>query len=380
MTGFSGGSVYEKIGVVPVINTTSNKTVLGGSLLSPTVLEAMEEANSTSVVMEELLAKSGEYIAKLLGVEAAYVTSGCAAALVLSTAGCIAGKDPEKIGRLPDTSGLKSDVLIQTKPPSPYARCFTIPGASLLEIGEESGCTLQQLEAAIGSNTAAVAYLARPDLDSSVVSLEDALTAAHAHNVPVVADAAAQVYPVDHFRSTAQSADLVCFGGKYFGAPHSTGFVCGKKGLVEAAAANGFIAYETSGRQAIGRAMKTDRQEIAGLVAALDAWLSMDHAARLSRYEHRLSKIGQMLETVAAVRSTKVVPGDGLMGGQLRVSLDRGALSKSAEELTDELQHDGNPRLRVGVGQDYTFGVQVHNVAEAHDQVIADRLRRVLAG
>ena len=110
MTMFGDGDILEELGVRPVINAAGNGTILGGSTPSPAVREAMERANLHFVEMRELLEKSGEYIAGVLGTEAAYVTSGCAAALTLSTAACMAGTDPEKIGRLLDTTGMKNEI------------------------------------------------------------------------------------------------------------------------------------------------------------------------------------------------------------------------------------------------------------------------------
>ena len=227
----SGPSVYTRLGVRPIINAQGNRTVLGGSITTPAVTQAMDEASHTYVEMRELLEKSGEFIAEILGVEAAYVTSGCAAALALSAAACMTGRDPEKIGRLPDTTGMKNEVLLQKPQQYGYDRSFTVPGAKLVRVGDDDGCTRDELDAAIGENTAAVAYLIRADEDDSVVPLEDAVELAHSRGVPVIADAAARIYPLDYFRRNAQSADLVCFGAKYFGASQSAGCVCGNKEL-----------------------------------------------------------------------------------------------------------------------------------------------------
>ena len=245
MTIFSGGNVYEKLDVRRVINAMGNQTVLGGSSPSDAVREAMEHANVSYVEMEELLSKSGEFIAKTLGTEAGYVTAGCAAAMALSAAACMTGNDSEKIYQLPDTSGMKNEILIQRKQRYSYDRCYTVTGAKLLEVGDDQGCTEQQLAEAIGPNTAAVAYFIQKDWDDSVLSLDEVVRIAHENDVPVIADAASQNYPLDYMIGNANAADLVCFGAKYFGAPHSTGFLCGKKELVDAAIANGFIGFHT---------------------------------------------------------------------------------------------------------------------------------------
>lgn len=169
----SSRRVYQELGVKPAINATGGRlTKLGGSILSPKVRLAMEEANRYYVDMEELQEKSGQAIAKLVGCEAAYVTPGCCAALALGTAACMAGTDPEKIERLPDVTGMKHEVIIQKGLRVTYDRCVTIPGAKLVQVGDESGTTPQQMEAAIGEKTAAIHCLA-PGTREGLVPLEE---------------------------------------------------------------------------------------------------------------------------------------------------------------------------------------------------------------
>ena len=372
MNDYTGENVYTRLGARPVINAAGNTTVWGGSVPSPVVKQAMDEASMSFVAMEELLERAGQHIARQLGVDAAYPTAGCYAALVLSTAACISGNDPGKAAQLPDTTGMKSEVVLQQSQRYGYDRAYTVPGSTLVPAGNDDGCTPDELEAAIGPNTAAVAYLVNKDQGSAVVSLEDAVHIAHEHDVPLIADAAAQIYPVDYFRRNAQSADLVCFGGKYMGAPHSAGYVCGKADLIEAVAAHGFI-----GPQPFGRAMKMDRQEIVGLVAAIDGWLTMDHEERLIGYGDSFSVIESGLEGVPTVRKAQVAPNNSYVGLQLDVVLDTEAYGNNASHVVDELDQ-GSPRIRVTAPEDDTVTINVHNLAEGDDQIIADRLRAVL--
>src|SRR5439155_6677582 len=165
--------------------------------------------------------------------------------------------------------GMKDEILIQACLRIKYDRCVTVTGARLLEVGDEEQTTRQQLEAAIGPRTAAVHFFAYGE-GWGCLPLTDVIQIAHAHDVPVIVDAAGQTYPVDYLRKyTRMGADLVCYAGKYFDAPHSTGLITGRKELVEAAAMNSFIGFETLGIRAIGRPMKVDRQEIVALVVAL---------------------------------------------------------------------------------------------------------------
>ena len=335
----------------------------------------MDAANLHYVEMKELMEKSGEFAARVLGCEAAYVTSGCAAALSLSTAACMAGEDREKIARLPDTTGMKSEVLIQKTHRYTFDRCFTIPGGKLIEVGDDNGCTAEQLEEAIGPKTAAVAYFVQPDWGSSVLTLEEAVEIAHGRDVPVIADAGSRIYPLDYFRSLAQSADLVCFGGKYFGAPHSTGLVCGKKELVDAVVAQGFMAFHTEELASFGRVMKVDRQEVVGLCAALDDWFSMNHEDRLLENDRRVSVIQEGLRGVPDVH-IRSVQTPHFYGSTLQVDTGSGAFGKDSQQVAREL-YEGDPCIWVGVIDD-AVTVNVHTLNPGEEEIVADRLRKVL--
>jgi len=375
MTIFSGGNVYEKLDVRRVINAMGNQTVLGGSTPSDAVREAMEHANVSYVEMEELLAKSGEFIAKTLGTEAGYVTAGCAAAMALIAAACMTGDDSEKIYRLPDTSGMKNEILIQKKQRYSYDRCYTVTGAKLLEVGDDQGCTEQQLTEAIGPNTAAVAYFIQKDWDDSVLSLDEVVRIAHENNVPVIADAASQNYPLDYMIGNANAADLVCFGAKYFGAPHSTGFLCGKKELVDAAIANGFIGFHTGGRKAIGRPLKVDRQDVVAVIAALDEWFTMNHEDRLISIDNRLTTMESDLQGIPNVEA-KVVRHENFWGASLQLTLDSG-FGKSAKEVADDLDR-GEPRIWVNPETENTIIVNAHTLKEGEGAIVAQQLRQSL--
>ena len=378
MTTTGKGSVYAKLGVRPIINAQGNRTVMPGSAPTPEVARAMEDAANTYVEMEELLERSGEFLAELLGVEAAYVTSGCSAALALSTAACMAGRDPDLIARLPDTTGMKNEVVLQKAQQYSYDRSFTVPGAKLLRPGDEDGCTREQLEAALGPQTAAVAYLISANEPDSIVHLEDVVEMAHARGIPVIADAAARIYPLDYFRRNAQSADLVCFGAKYIGAPQSAGFVCGKKDLIDAVVDHGFIGFQTGGGLAFGRPMKLDKQEIVGVVTAVEQWFVMNHEDRISGYAERLSPIRDSLQGVAGVGSD-LEQVDQYYVTALQVKIDTETVGKTAQEVANELDA-GSPRIWVSVVGDDTISLTSHALNEGENIVVAERLRTALGG
>ena len=373
-----GNDVYDELGVRIVINAQGNRTVLGGSSPYGEVRSAMDTANQHYVEMEELLEKAGRYIAEFLGTERAYVTSGAGAALALSAAACIAGDDQEKIAQLPDTTGMKSEILIQRTHRYSYDRCLTSTGGSLVEVGDDDGCTAEQLEEAIGSNTAAVAFLTKPDQHENSLPIEDAVRVAHAKGVPVIADAAAQNYPAEVFRRNAQSADLVVFGAKYLGAPHSTGFVCGKKDLVDAAVAQGFIAFQTEGGNAIGRPMKVDKDGVIAVVTAVRAWLTMNHEDRLMAVEAKLSTIQQGLRGIPNLE-TDLQQVAQYWGHSLVLNVDKDTLGKTAHAVAEELA-EGDPRIFLTAADDSTITVNAHALNDGEEEIVAEHLRNALLG
>lgn len=371
-----GSEVYRRLGVRPLINAGGTQTLWGGSTLSPEVMGAMVDANSNYVEMEELLDKAGEHVAKLMGVEAAYITSGCFAALALSTAACMTGRDRQKISRLPEIVDIKHEVLIQAKHRNSYDREYPVPGGVLVEVGDADGCTVDALEEAIGPNTAAVAYLARRDADSSIIPLADVVKMAHTHGVPVIVDAATHIYPVNYFRGLAQSADLVCFSGKYFNAPPAVGIALGKKELMEAVADHGYIGFYNPDGRSFGRGFKIGRHDVIGLVAALEWWLNADHDERHANDEARLAGMQQALENTVGIGKMEIVHVGAHTGSTLHVGIDSEVAGKDARQVVAELD-TGEPRIRVG-GSDDSIIIHAHTLNEGEEEIVIDRLKTVL--
>jgi len=371
-------SIYEEIGLTPVINAMGHVTVLGGSTPSPRVKAAMEQAERSYIDMAQLHAKAGETIAKLLGAEAAYVTSGAAAALALGTAACIAGQDPEKIARLPHAEGLKNRVVIQKVQRYHYEHVTTIPGAILVEAGDDAGTQPEQLRAALGPDTAAVLYPAHLEGRPGALSLHQTVEIAHAQGVPVLVDAAGQVYPISKMTSYPQSgADLICYGAKYIGSVHSSGILCGKKELVDAAVMQGFIGYETVSRgTAFGRPMKLDRQEIIAVVVALQEWLTMDHERRLADLESKLTTIGRQLDGLRGVR-LDYLQREGSSPRVLQIRLDPNTAHLDARTLAQRLR-EGNPMVYVGAGSD-AITINPTTLSDDDAQIVGQRITSLLA-
>jgi L-seryl-tRNA(Ser) seleniumtransferase len=369
---------YAELGVKRVINARGSVTILGGSILSPGVRAAMEAANAQYVDMEELLERSGRAIAAMLGTEAALVTSGCFAALVQGAAAIMAGKDPQRIARLPDTAGMKHEFLIPKAMRYHYDRCVSVPGGRLVEIGDEHGATAAHFEAAIGPGTAGILYLAKMEGTGGTLSIPDVVSIARTRGVAVLVDAAAEVYPLDRMTwlVTRSGADLVCFGGKYFGSVQSTGLLCGRRELVEAAAANGFVAYENLDNHALGRGYKVDRQEIVAAVTALHEWFEADHQERLALQARRIETIAQGLGGLPHVRGERIWErrGPWMM---LHVVIDEAETGKTVASVEQALQ-DGDPCIRIRV-EDGQIKIAVHTLLEGEEQIVAARLREVLS-
>lgn len=321
--------VYDDLGVKPIINAMGIMTMLGGSTIGPRVRAAMDEANESYVDMADLLDKSGRAIAGLLGSEAALVTSGAFAALVLGAAGIMTGKDQERIARLPDVAGMKNEFLIQAPVRYHYDRAPSVAGGKLVDVGDQRGTTADQLRAAIGARTAGILHAARSDETSGVLPTADVIRIAKEKRVPVLLDAAAEVHPLERMKwlASESGADLVCFGAKYIGAMNSSGILCGTKEHVDAAVLNNFIAYETYDNRALGRGFKIDRQEVAGTVVALREWLATDHAARLADQERRIQGIAAALAGLPDVKAERMPYRAWLV---LRVTFEKGSAKTAA--------------------------------------------------
>lgn len=371
------GTVYERLGVKPVINARGNNTTLGGSTPSPRVRQAMLDTERYYVNMQQLLERSGEIIADLLGCEAAYVTPGAAAALALGTAACMTGNDADKLARLPDTTGMANTVLIQAKQRYHYEHAVAVPGARLVEVGDANGTTAAQLDAALGPHVAAVMVVAHLEGVPGALSLREVLDIAHARGIPVLVDAAGRVYPLESFRAYAQGADLVAFGAKYFGALNGSGILCGKRDMVAAAVPHGFIGFETvAWGKSFGRPLKLDRQTIVAVVTALQEWFELDHAARLEGYERRLNAIAETIHGLPGV-TQRMVHGDGPEPRMLRLTIDSArARTDAAGALKAMLA--GTPAIAVDdEGEDW-IAINPVTLRPEDDALVASRLREVL--
>ena len=357
--------IYEEFGVTPGINARGNQTLLGGSTPPPEIQQAMVEAmNSGYVVFEDLLRKTGDFIAETLGTEAAFVTSGAAAAISLGSAAALAGNDRDKMASIPDTSSFdRNELVFQKGHDYTYKRCFTLAGAKLKEVGRQDGCTVEEMEAAIGPKTAGIAYYESGQWGDDWVSIDEARLLADRHDIRLIVDAAGQIYPLDQFTRVAQTGDIVAFGAKYIGSPHSTGICTGRSEWVESAFQQNFIGVEVAGIKGLprgyGRPYKTDRGEVIGVAAALRRWFTINHEDRLAIEDAKRTAFKRGLTGVPGVTIT--IPTSAQLGPNVNVviHIDESKSALTGLELISQLEqgdppiwtrtHDGGKTIAIGV-------------------------------
>ena len=369
--------IYDELGVRPVLNAQGNRTLLGGGTPSEAVRTLMDSVEEYYVNMGELMDSVGERISEMLGVESALVTSGCAAALAYAAAACMTGDDVERIERIPDTTGMPNEIIIQRQLRIKYDRTMSIPGGKLIEIGDEDQTTAEQLEQAIGPNTAAIHYLAPGDRNPGALPIEQVIEIGHSHDVPIIVDAAGEVYPTEKLSTYVKSgADLVAYGAKYFGAVNSSGILTGRKELIDIARTHSFIGFEDSPVRSFGRPMKVDRQEVVAVYGALREWLTMNHEDRFASYEVRIDSMRNDLPQFEGVTLSEYPDGSPAEG--LMLTIDPEKAGKTAQDVIDELKA-GNPSIWVReLPEENSLAIRMFTLKEGGEQVIAQRLREIL--
>ena len=369
--------MYDKLNVKKIINANATLTRLGGSLMHPTVLDAMAAAARHYVNMNELLEKSGEYIAGILGVEAAFITSGAAAGLTVATAACVAGTDPAAIRRLPDLRGMKSEVLVQKSHRNGYDQAVRQVGVTLVEFGLIKDTHAWDLRAAITAQTAAIVHFAEFENEYNL-PLSQVVEIAKEAGVPVIVDAAAEIPPQDNLRRYYQiGADLTVFsGGKDLCGPQSSGLIVGRSNLIRACALNACPNYS------IGRPMKVGKEEIAGLVTAIERYLTQDFQAEARMWEDMVAFILKALADIPGLRARRVSPTDlGIQPAwipKVYLDWDPQVIPLTRDEAARRLL-EGQPGIAVGARASGLY-VNPHTLEEGQEKVVARRLREVFTG
>lgn len=306
-------SLLDQIGIRSVINASGTVTVLGGCLVHDEVLNVMREAAKIFVDMNTLHEKVGSFVANLVGAEAAYVTSGAAAGLVLSVGACMTDGNSDLMHKLPCKAGIvKSEVIVQKLHRNMYDHNLEIAGASVHEIGSDEKTTIEDFKNAINQRTAVVVYFAF-DPQVGVLPLDAVITISHEHRIPVIVDSAAELPPIENLtKYLKMGADIVLFsGGKDIGAPNDTGVILGNREFVKRCMRLGPQSYEPYGagrRVYIGRPMKTSKEDIVGFAAAIKRYVKINHESRLREWNRKADFMTVELSKSPKIKVTKIFP------------------------------------------------------------------------
>jgi L-seryl-tRNA(Ser) seleniumtransferase len=362
---------FKELGIRPFINAAGTYTTLTASLMDPAVMQAIDYASKQFVHLQELHDACGRRIASLVGCEAAMVTAGAASALTLGTAACMTGTNQDFIRRLPDTAGMKTEVIIQKSHRYGYDHAVRNCGIRFVEVE-----TNAELERAVNERTAMMLFFNANDKVGQIQSAEFA-ELGKKHNVPTFTDAAADTPPLENLsKYFKQGFDLVTFsGGKGIRGPQSAGLLLGRKNLIEAARLN-----HSPNSDSIGRGMKVNKEEILGMMVAIEVFVKRDHAAEWRDWEKRIKVIADSVGPVAGVKTETFVPEIANAVPHLRILWDEAALKITSKEATKKLL-EGEPSIELRPGAKAgTIEVAVWMLQPNEAQVVARRIREVLKG
>jgi L-seryl-tRNA(Ser) seleniumtransferase len=374
----AGVDYYQKLGVTPFINAAGTYTVLSASTMPDEVQAAIALAAKKPVNLNELLEASGAYLAKQLRCEAALVTSGAAAALVVGTAACVTMGNDQAILGIPTDAGLKNEVIVQKSHRYGYDHALRNCGIRFVEVE-----TIEQYEQAFNDRTVMAHFF---NAGEGKISREDWVRVAHQHGVPCFNDAAADVPPISNlWKYTQMGFDLVTFsGGKGLRGPQCTGLLLGRKDLIEAAKKN-----TSPNSNTIGRGMKVAKEEIVGLVAAVDWFLKQDDAAMEAEYRRRADVIAKQLNSIPTLQTQVFVPEVANHVPHLLITYDQNRVKITGMEAMKKMR-EGTPRIElnpstggapasVGLpGGPNTIVVGVWMLQPGEETIVAKRLQDVL--
>ncbi len=366
--------VYHSIGVKPIISARGTTTASGGTKLRPEVIEVMAKASRVMVDIPELNAAAGKVIAEVTGAEAGFVSSGAAGGLVLQAAAVMAGSEPAKMAQLPDTTGMKNEIVIQNSHRFAYDQSYRVAGAKLVGVGSGKNCEPWQLEAAFNDRTAAVAYLVSPFTSRRAMKLSRVCEIAHAHGLPVLVDAASTLPPRDHLRKfIREGADMVIYsGGKGVRGPQGTGILCGRADLIEAAAAN------ASPFQFVGRGLKVAKEEVVGLLTALQIFVEEDEEAQNKRYRQMCSQIVDALIELPGLEMEVKQDGIDYMVPNAVITFTDRWRGPSRDEILEAMHEGDVPIYLSDLGNPEELAADPTNLDEDELQLLITRLHQEL--
>jgi D-glucosaminate-6-phosphate ammonia-lyase len=371
-----GANLYQSIGVKPVVNCRGTFTIITGSQSLPEVKKAMELASHSYVNMDELMDAVGKRLAELTQADWGIVTNGCAAALAHATAACITGGDPEKMQRMPDLTGMKNEVIVPRYARNVYDHAVRMTGVKMIEVD-----TAAQFEAAISPRTAMVMIMSSPAAEKGELSIPNACIIARRHNIPVIVDAAAEELKIPNIH-LSNGAHMVAYsGGKCLRGPQAAGLLLGQKDLLQTA----WVC--SAPHHAFGRSMKVGKEEIMGMLAAVEMWTKRDHAAEWREWESWLSHISDEAMKVPGVSKEIHQPEDlSNHAPVLQLSWDPAKLGITGTEVEALLQN-GTPRILVGgssgtrrdLTRPSTLRIMPYMMQPGDYKIAAEAIHRILA-
>jgi D-glucosaminate-6-phosphate ammonia-lyase len=329
--------IYEELGLRPFINAAGTYTTLSACVMPREVVAAMEEASQQHISIPELHEAAGKRIAALVGSEGALVTSGCAGALTLATAACVCGSDAEKIRRVPDASGMKNEVIFQKSHRFGYDHAIRNVGVKIVEVE-----TAQELDRAVSDRTAMLFFLNSADPQGQIKRQEFAAIARE-KGIPSLIDAAADVPPAENLSAYIKMGyDLVAFsGGKGIRGPQCSGLLLGRKDLIQAAYLNGSPHSDS-----VGRGGKVGKEEIVGLMTAVELFVKRDHLAVWKDWERQVSAIGKAVAGIKGVETEQFLPVIANQVPHLAIKWNPKAIAITRDEAAKALR-EGEPRIEV---------------------------------
>jgi D-glucosaminate-6-phosphate ammonia-lyase len=375
----STAGIYESIGVRPLINCRGTLTIIGGSIELPEVRAVKDLANQQYVQLDELMDAVGKRLAELTGAEWGMVSAGCAAAMSHATAACVAGGNPDLHVRIPNLAGFARDeVIIPGHSRNVYDAAIRAIGVKVIEVD-----TPEELQLAIGPKTAMIYIFANARNETGPMSLEAVANIARPHNIPILVDAAAEVLTVPNIH-LQRGATLVCYsGGKIIRGPQSAGILLGRKDLVQAA------WIHSSPHHGYGRSMKVGREEIIGMLVAVERWVARDHDTEWAQWEARCDHIAGRVSGIPGVTALVQRDSPGRSNRSPRVSIrwDAEQLGITGQEVSDVL-YNTEPRIALGGGGgrqaqdapgDTGISLNVSMMAPGDEEIVADRISHVLS-
>ena len=368
-----GPQIFQSIGVEPVINCRGSFTIIGGSIELPEVRAAMDSASRHFVQMDELADAVGKRLSELTGAQWGMVTSGCAAALKMATAACVAGGNPEKLHLIPDLSSLdKTEVIIPAGSFSAYDFAIQNIGVKIIRVE-----TIEELKEALGPKTA-MFKLSGGNLVPGPMSLEVIAALAKPFNVPILADAAAEILTIPNVHLKNGATMVAYSGGKAICGPQCAGLLLGPKNILMSA------WQASSPHHGPGRDNKVGREETLGMLAAVETWVKMDHAAREKNWMSWMNSIARRVSGIGSVKTVIREPeGINNRSASLTISWDPDKLNLSSTELIQELI-SSKPRITVGGGRGTdpemaSISITASQMQPGQDKIVGDKLFELLS-